>query len=201
MRAARTLFCIVVLLGHCAQVTNAEEEAKPAKEEATQGDESAVPPPGEWETQWKKQWVDKWQANQVEREQQAMEPVNVERANKIAEVEDQKAEQAQMNFDLMLYGGLMIVMLGVPAAIYKLCCSSGAAPSGLSNIVTVSREEQEASFQSRGMAPPPPGGVPGGMSMRGAPPPGGGAPGAPGAHARYNTEQLRQTVARLRAQV
>ena len=65
-------------------------------------------------------------------------------------------------------GVQVLVMFGVPAVVYKLCCMQGNAPAGLTNVVAAQR------------------------NMRG-----------PGAMptTRYNTEQLRQTVARLRAQV
>lgn len=76
---------------------------------------------------------------------------------------------AESNFDLMLYGGLTLLVLGIPAALYKIFCTSGDSPSGLTKVVSLERE--------------------GGGKLGGAPP------------ARYNTEQLRQTVARLRAQV
>jgi len=77
---------------------------------------------------------------------------------------------SESNFDLLLYGGLTLLILGFPAALYKLFCTSGDSPSGLGKVVSMERE-------------------------------GGGGKMVGGAPARYNTEQLRQTVARLRAQV
>mmetsp|Transcript_17487 Transcript_17487/g.38100 ORF Transcript_17487/g.38100 Transcript_17487/m.38100 type:complete len:153 (-) Transcript_17487:325-783(-) len=84
-------------------------------------------------------------------------------------VEDATDLQMPSNFDLALYGGLTLLVFGVPAAIYKYVFAGDGA-AGLSNIVTVERDAARAKV--------------------------GGTP-----HARYNTEQLRQTVARLRAQV
>eukprot|EP00959_Pyramimonas_sp_CCMP1952_P075370 1575171-Pyramimonas_sp.AAC.1 len=72
------------------------------------------------------------------------------------------------NFDLALYGGLTLLVFGVPAAIYKYVFAGDGA-AGLSNVVTVERDAVRAKV---GSTP----------------------------NARYNTEQLRQTVARLRAQ-
>jgi len=143
VRVAILLF--FTLLGTACMLSSAGDEAAPSAEIDTSAVEAA------------------------KKDNLALDTAVVDAANKIAEQDVQNARIAQNNMDLLLYGGLVLLVLGVPAVIYKVCCSSGdSSPAGLAHVMASERGAKTVAAAQT---------------------------------TRYNTEQLRQTVARLRAQV
>mmetsp|Transcript_35822 Transcript_35822/g.43260 ORF Transcript_35822/g.43260 Transcript_35822/m.43260 type:complete len:193 (-) Transcript_35822:635-1213(-) len=156
----------------------AEAPEAPAQEEAPapapeEEMEGEVSPQQEkWSGEWKDKWEQKWKDGVEEKEKDNMEAANVVRQNVLANIDEQKAADMQFKMDLLLYAALFFGIIGVPLILYKcFCAGTFASTSAMQNVVTVERPAAAPKATIQA------------------------------SHARYNTEQLRQTVARLRAQV